>query len=129
MAQYDITAEVTEILAAGYTPAQVKATCRLYYEPSEDGSAIATNRREQSAVRGMLSDVRSLAARRAPAAPALATDAQVAYITDLLHRHGDNGGYVTVTQYCRGGQVDTAALHRLTRAQASQMIDSLRGRY
>jgi hypothetical protein len=62
---------------------------------------------------------------RPPAAPAPATDAQVNYIMDLLARRaasGEGGGFFH-------GPTDRAGVRRLTRADASAYIDSLKGTY
>jgi len=77
---------------------------------------------------------RSDAQRRAHAAQAPATERQIDYLTSLLVRRantGEGGGFVGGVDALvdAGGKVDVAALRRLTRPQASRLIDSLRGSY
>lgn len=68
-----------------------------------------------------------------PAATPMVTDRQVTYITRLLVqriRSGEGSGFSgLVNGLTRGGQVDTDAIRALTRKQASEVIDSLTGRY
>src|SRR5690554_7068302 len=77
---------------------------------------------------------RSDAQRRAHAAQAPATERQIDYLTSLLVRRantGEGGGFVGGVDALvdAGGKVDVDALRRLTRPQASRLIDSLRGSY
>jgi hypothetical protein len=63
----------------------------------------------------------------------LATDRQVAYITELLARRardGEGGGFVGVSHlYAPNGTIDVDAVRALTKDAASQVITSLTGRY
>lgn len=65
------------------------------------------------------------AAARARAAQNLATEAQIAYILDLLARRrrtGEAGGFFD-------GPTDRAQIAAMSRSEASAYIDSLKGEY
>jgi len=73
------------------------------------------------------------AQRRAQSAQAPATERQVGYILDLLarrRRSGEGGGFFSLRGLVDDtGRPDRDAIAALTRAQASALIDSLRGNY
>lgn len=74
---------------------------------------------------------RQAAARAAAArAAAPATERQVAYLADLLRRgRHHEGGFVSTRGLVENGRPVMAELRRLTRAEASRLIDSLTGQY
>lgn len=62
---------------------------------------------------------------------ATATERQVDYIAKLIHNgHADEGGFSgLVSSLHTNGRADRDAIAKLTKAQASQVIDSLTGTY
>ena len=128
MAQHDVTASVTEAIAAGATAAQFEElgaenlTARYPNSPDE---WIVWNRREEAAVERLHAEVMA-AATAAPVAEStepLATEKQIAFIMRLIDQgRADEGGFIT-------GPTDRAGVARMTRRQASAYIDSLTGSY
>lgn len=65
-----------------------------------------------------------------PIAPDVATPAQVDYIIKLLVRRTSEAGFSgIVATLHNNGTADVAAIRRLTKARASEVIDSLTERY
>lgn len=118
--------------AVGYTAEQIAEAVRLRVDSLEVMSG-----RDEAIVERMITE-REVARqtqqpRRRPTGTALATDRQVSYIGDLLRhrsRTGDGDGYMSVRGLVdETGRPDRAAISRMTRAQASAVIDSLSGSY
>jgi hypothetical protein len=142
MSSYDITSQVTEILASGMTIEQVEARTNprgYLHMITMDGDrlveALAPNRAGEQAADELLEEVRAKAAANQPRkiTAAAATDRQVEYLIALLsrkHRADEHDGFVSWEPLITDDdEVDVKALRALTRDRASQLITSLKGNY
>jgi hypothetical protein len=82
--------------------------------------------------RHMRSQGKNIHPARRPQPDAPATDRQVDHIANLLRRRtrdGDGDGFVSTKGLLRGGRPVRAEIAKLTRQEASTLIDSLHGDY
>lgn len=139
MAQYNVTSDIATIIEAGVRTAEQLLNDRslsLDFD-KRDGSWTANNRRTEGAIADLVTRIalrkEEQAAKSAPASEPTATGRQVDYIVSLLEgraRRGDGGGFMSTNGlYREDGTADRDAIARLTRRNASALIDSLRGNY
>lgn len=119
----EITAEVTEMLASGWTEAQIEAISKISFQGRQ---WCAWNNRAEDR---FYATYRAFKARQTtPATPSTppveaATPKQIDFIMSLIGRGAHKeGGYFS-------GPTTRTEVAKLTKRQASQYIDSLKGGY
>lgn len=136
MTNHDVTAEAAILLAAGWTEERITRLDSRQNIQLFRGEWTAYNQTALSAIESAVESVQRAAepTKPRPGDP-MATPKQIDYIVKLLiqrRRSGEeHAGFMATSAYWadNGTRVDTDALGKLTRRDASALIDSLKENY